>query len=300
MTQHHEGKVGLDLSTRVLLLGACLCGVALAWSYWPTFSHLVHRWNEDPQASHGFLVPLVVAVVFWFRWDYRPRLAPQPNIWGVVVLALAGAMRFLGAFLNIEWLDEASLIVTLAGSILLLCGFAWLGWASWGLLLLFFMIPLPFFLQNGLANTLQSMATRASTYLLQTFGYPAVAEGNTIVVNQTRLGVLEACNGLGMLQSFLLLSAAMALISRRPLWERLVLLFSGLPIALLSNLIRITATALLTMQTDEVWHKRIHDVAGWLMIPLAVLLLWQISKILDNLWLEPLASRQPIPRPTSN
>lgn len=291
-----------------LLLGAGLCLLALTWAYWPTFGGLVQHWSDNPQMSHGFLVPFIAALVLWYRWDYRPKAAPQANLWGLVVLAGAGGMRFLGAYLNYEWLDEASFVVALVGCVLLLLGLSWLLWASWGLVLLMFMIPLPFAVQNGLAGTLQRVATIAATYLLQTFGYPAVSESNTIVINKTRLGVLEACNGLGMLQSFVLLSVAMAMISRRVVAERLVLLACGIPIALLANLTRITVTAILTIHTsDPTVHERIHDVSGWLMLPLALLLLWLITKMMDNLWIEtplvpssPLASQHPAARPNPN
>lgn len=307
---HAEKLPGTDSSTasRELLIGAGLCGLALTWAYWPTFISLVQRWSDDPQMSHGFLVPVIAGLVLYFRWDQRPEQSPRPNLWGLVVLALAGAMRFLGAYLNLEWLDEASFVVALTGSVFLLTGLAWLAWAGWGLVLLMFMVPLPYAVHTGLAGTLQQMATAASTYLLQTFGYPAVAESNTIVINQTRLGVLEACNGLGMLQSFVLLSAAMALISRRALPERLFLLACGLPIAVLANLIRITVTAVLTMHTSSPeLHRWMHDLSGWVMIPMALFFLWLITLILDNLWIEPpivlmpsSANPNPVPRPNPN
>ncbi len=296
MTEHQRTGVPSEL-----LLGTGLCLLGVVWSYWPAAVNLVGRWSDDPQASHGFLVPVVVALVLWYRWDLRPKSAPTSSSWGIAVLLFAGSLRFLGAYLNLDWLDEFSLLLTLVGCVLLIAGFAWLRWTAWGLVLLLFMIPLPFIVERGVASTLQRGATLASTYLLQTCGFPAVAEGNTITVGKARLGVLEACNGLGMLQSFLLLSAAMAMISRRPILERMFLFACGLPVALLANLVRITSTALLTLSTEAALHQQIHDVAGWLMIPLALLFLWLITKVLDHLWLvdpavatRPSASRQPV------
>ena len=61
--------------------------------------------------------------------------------------------------------------------------------------------------------------TTASTFALQTLGLPAVAEGNVILLNDVRLGVVEACSGLRMLVIFFALSTAVALLMRRPLWE---------------------------------------------------------------------------------
>src|SRR5438045_2745283 len=90
-----------------------------------------------------------------------------------------------------------------------------LGWAYW------ITLPLPYTLEVWLARPLQSIATVAATYTLQTVGYPAVAEGNVIHINDQRIGVLEACNGLGMLVAFFALSTAVAIIlDRRPWLDR--------------------------------------------------------------------------------
>jgi exosortase len=282
-----------------LAFAAILTLLALGWVYLPTFANLLRRWSEDPQSSHGFLVPVLSLLILWFNWDHKPTTPAEPNWNGVGVLGLAAGLRFLGAYINFDWLDEVSFVVALSGVVLLLAGPRWLYWARWALAFLVFMIPLPFQLERAVAGPLQGGATAASTYLLQTFGYPAVAEGNTILINDVKFGVLEACNGLGMLQSFIMLSAAMALLSRRPLAERLVILASGLPIALLANLIRITGTALLMVHTtDPLILKRIHDIAGYAMIPLALLFLWLVTKLLDNFWLSPTPSPTPATTPT--
>jgi exosortase len=127
------------------------------------------------------------------------------------------------------------------------------------------------------------VATLMATYTLQTLGEPALAEGNVIILNGERMGVVEACSGLGMLLLFFALATGCALLVRRSLVERVLIVASAAPIAVLSNVIRITATALLLGQVNseeaKVW---IHDVTGWLMMPLALgmlgLELWVFSR----------------------
>src|SRR6185295_15946667 len=89
-----------------------------------------------------------------------------------------------------------------------------------------FMLPLPFVLEVALAGRLQSFATFASTYVLQTLGFPALSEGNVIIVNESKIGVAEACNGLGMPVVFFALSTALAFVIVRPLWEKILVLLS--------------------------------------------------------------------------
>jgi len=110
--------------------------------------------------------------------------------------------------------------------------------------------------------------------LLQTLGMPAVAEGNVILLNEASLGIVEACSGLRMLVVFFALSTAVALVARRPFWERVFLVFSAIPIALFTNVVRITATGVAYETVGgETGQFIFHDLAGWLMMPLALALL---------------------------
>ena len=63
--------------------------------------------------------------------------------------------------------------------------------------------------------------------------------------------------------------------SQRAYWERAVIVLSAVPIALISNIVRITVTGLLYgMNLDHLAKVVFHDLAGWLMMPLGLLLLW--------------------------
>src|SRR4029079_16068870 len=125
-----------------------------------------------------------------------------------------------------------------------------------------------------LAGPLQDLATWGSTILLQALGLPVVREGNVIFVGADRLNVAEACNGLSMLLSFVtLITATVILLRSRPAWERAVLLLSTVPIALLSNILRITIIGLCYRGLGAEWgHKLGHDYGGYLMMPIALLL----------------------------
>jgi exosortase len=119
---------------------------------------------------------------------------------------------------------------------------------------------------------------------LQTVGLPAVSEGNIILIDDLRIGVVEACSGLGMLMTFFALSTAVALMARRPLWERLMLIVSAVPIGVCINVVRITATGILHRTVgSNVANAVFHDLAGWLMMPLALLLLWLEMRYLARL-----------------
>ena len=143
------------------------------------------------------------------------------------------------------------------------------------------MVPLPFRLEIALAHPLQRIGTVASTYALQTLGFSAFSEGNVVRMGDIRLGVVEACSGLSMLVIFFALSTAVAIVVRRPPWERLILVASAVPIALACNITRITVTGVLYKVAGEEWANFVfHDLAGWLMMPLALGMLWVEMKTL--------------------
>ena len=271
-----------------------LLALAFAWCYWPTFLNFVDRWTNLPRHSHGFLIPVFALVVLFAR---RPKEWPawQHSAWGLPIVAAALLVRFLALWLDSQPLDGVSLLFMLTGVVLLVGGRNTLRWTWPAIAFVVFMIPLPFFIEMALTHPLQRFVTSASTFLLQTAGLPAIAEGNIIIIEQTRLAIVEACCGVGMLMTFLALSIAVALIVRAPLADRWVIVASAIPIAIVANIVRVTATswAYHEFSADDSVRPLIHDLAGWLMMPLALALLWLELKYLRWLFI-PLNRHDPV------
>lgn len=276
------------ISARLLPLASAgvLLAAALLWSYWPTLADICHRWNVDPSYSHGYLVP---AFALWLLWLRRGSLhAGKPSVWGLGLIALALGLRLAGTYYHFGWFDQLSLLPALGGVVLLLGGWGTFRWAAPALAFLVFMIPLPHSVAQSLSGPMQNFATQASTFLLQVLGQPALAEGNVILLDDLELGIVEACSGLRMLVVFFALSTGMALLIRKPLWERTLVALSAVPIALASNVVRITGTALVYEHLGrEMGEAVFHDLAGWLMMPLGLAFLGLEMWLLNRLLLEP-------------
>jgi exosortase len=273
-----------QFSTSLKVLAGLIVLTVVA--YWSKLAVMSERWLSDPQYSHGYLVPLFAIGLLWLRKDLLKPNAFQPNWWGLPVLLGGITLRWVGAEYYLEWLDFISLIPCLFGIFLLVGGQNALRWSWPAIGFLFFMIPLPYSLETALREPLRMLGTSASTYLMQILGLPVLAEGNVIVLDDVRIGVVEACSGLRMLMIFFALTTAVALLSDRVLWERLLILFSAVPIALISNTARITVTGVLYMTGQTKLADLVfHDLAGWLMMPLALGLLWVELQLLDNLFI---------------
>jgi exosortase len=252
-----------------------VAALVLCWVYWPTLAELAGRWGHDSRYSHGYLVPLFSLYLLWARRGQLGTETLRPSGWGLLLIGLGLTTRLAGTFFFYTWLSAASLLPCLAGLFVLWGGGRALRWSWPAVAFLVFMLPLPYQVEVALAHPLQRVATLASTYALQTLGFAAYSEGNVISLGESRIGVKAACSGLSMMLIFFALSTAIAMVCRRPPLERSLIFVSAIPIALLANFVRILVTAVLHKTVGgEVADYVFHDLAGWLMMPLALGMLW--------------------------
>jgi exosortase len=265
-----------------------LVTAALGWSYAPNFAYLVDHWEHDPNYSYGYFVIPIALVILWARRGMFDRSQLAPPRWGLLPLLVLLALRY-PLFERNELFAETAMLPLVVGALLLAAG----GWhlvrVTWpSVLFLLFMLPVPPSYNPMLAAPLQEVATRGSLNLMQIIGLPVVAEGNVLWVGSHPLEVARACNGLSMLLSFVTLITAVVILMRMPLWERVMLLVSAIPIALLSNILRIAATGVVSYYVGMKWAEKLqtHEVAGWLMMPMALLMVWLELKLWSWLFIE--------------
>jgi exosortase len=256
---------------------------ALGFTYARLFADCFQAWLK-PDYSHGFLVPLFAAYLLYRWWPETPRSIRWPNTWGLAFLGVGLGLFLVAGRTNFakEWLQGLSLVINLCGVVLLLGGWSSLKWSWPAIIFLLFMFPLPYRVEHALGGYLQKLAAMASQMVLQTIGYPTYREGVVLYVKDQILEVEKACSGLSMLLTFVALSVGMALLVRRPWVDRALILLAAIPVAIVANVVRITLTGVLYNEGGKELGDRIfHDFAGWMMMPIALLLLWLLMKLLD-------------------
>jgi len=135
------------------------------------------------------------------------------------------------------------------------------------------MLPPPQAVHTTVMLPLQNLATMSAVFCLEMIGYTVIREGNIIHLNGVTVAVAEACNGLRMVTSFFVIVGLLVLLVRRPWWEKLIILLSGLPISLLCNTMRLAITAAtFTVLTGEKWESALHSFGGYAMMPLALVI----------------------------
>jgi len=257
---------------------------ALTWGYWNMLTYTSTFW-DNPLYSHGWIIPLFCAYLFWQRRRPLTEVTAIERWAGVGVIVACLSVRLVASYYDMNPLDRLSFVGAILGITTLIGGWPMLRWAGPPLAFLVFMFPLPAVLEGTVLWGLQRVAAVSSTFTLQMLGIPALREGSKIAIDQLDLDVADACSGLRMGTIFGAMSVAVAMMINRPWWDRLAILVSAIPVALFTNVIRITVTALLFMQfpESEAIHAAVHDWAGFAMMPVAMGILWLELQILSKI-----------------
>jgi exosortase len=263
-----------------------ILGVLSIWLYWPTLVRLVGQWWTDPNFSHGFFVPLFSAFVIWQERDRLARITPKPSWSGVIVLLAALSFLIVGRLGAELFLDRSSLLLILAGAVVL-----FLGWNlfrallfPWAFLLL--MIPIPTIIFNQITFPLQILASQVAANVLPVLGVPVLREGNVINLPAMPLEVAEACSGIRSLMSLLTLAIIYGYLMEKRLWVRWTLAIASIPITVFANDVRIVGTGLLVQYWDpQAAEGYFHASWGWIIFVVSLVMLYALHALIR--WLVP-------------
>jgi exosortase len=236
-------------------LMAAMLGMALVALYLPLLRALLTLWADVPYYSYGFLVPLFSA---YLAWDARRELARRP-LWpsraGLVVLAAALAMLFVGILSGSLTVQTLSVPAVVTGALLLTMGPARTRALAFPLAFLVFMTPLPEGTLAALSLPLQQLAAEAAQWMLWLVGVPVTREGLYLTLPSVTLHITEACNGLRFLLAMIVVGVAFAGTSQTGWRRRALVVFGALLVALLANWLRVAGTGVMA----ELYG---HEVAG--------------------------------------
>lgn len=264
--------------------------------YWGTIrSQMVGRWLHDANWSHGWLIPVFS---LYFLFTQRERLArcqPKPNYLGAVILALSLAMYFIsGWMLRMSYPQAVSIVGAIFGVTLLMGGWSIIrvAWFPIGFLVLG--IPLPEALYVQLTFPLREFASTVAATVMPWFAKGLYTEAQAVVIDYVmpgrppgQLNIEEACSGMRLMMAFVTLGVAMAYLRDRPAWQRIVMVLSCIPIAVLCNSIRVTTTGLLYVYgRQQLASGTAHQLLGILMLLIALGLYALIGYILNHLFIE--------------
>jgi exosortase len=280
----HREHVGAQVWGRRLGPWAVILAGLTVLLYASIFKNLVMQWWNDPDYSHGFFVPLFSGFILWRERERWARAQIQPSNFGFVVMLGAISLLLLGSLGAELFTSRFSFLVLLAGMILFLAGWKMLRAVSFPLGYLFWMIPMPVIIYNQITFPLQLIASRMATSWLELAQVPVLRDGNILVMSNYSLEVVEACSGIRSLMTLMALAVAYGyLVSPRP-WVRYVLAALMVPIAIITNAIRIMGAGILARHYGPAAAEGfLHEFSGWAIFLVALILMFGSYRILRQI-----------------
>lgn len=286
---HTETLVPAPRTDSQVWIRAALLAVPLAVMYYETLGALLGDWWNDPNNSHGLLIPPMALYIAWRKRHRLAALAVEPAmVLGILGLLGSLAVYFVGRLGAEFFLTRASLVGLLGALILSFLGRAHFRLLFFPLALLVLAIPIPALIINTISLPLQALASEWGAGFLSFCGVPVLREGNVIHLATTALGVAEACSGLRSLVSLFTLAVILAYLRWQGLGQRTLLILLAVPVALLLNVFRIALTGLIADYWDVKYAMGFfHNFSGWLVFLLAFGILFGFSAVIQKLWPSP-------------
>jgi exosortase/archaeosortase family protein len=89
--------------------------------------------------------------------------------------------------------------------------------------------------------------------------------------------------------TFISVAIAVAFLSQRPFWQRVIVSISAIPIAIFCNVMRVTGTGLLYRYEGPDWAEGFtHQFVGLIMLVPAFFMILSVCWVLDHLFVEEL------------
>jgi exosortase len=270
-------------SRRLWVWSVILTGLILLL-YAAVIKSLVEQWWTDADYGHGFFVPLFSGYILWHTRERWTKVEIRPSNFGFVVIVGAIALLLLGSLGAELFTGRFSLLVLLAGMILFLAGWKMLRAVSFPLGYLIWMIPMPVIIYNQITFPLQLIASRLATAWLELAQVPVLRDGNILIMSNYSLEVVEACSGIRSLMTLMALAVAYGYLVSPRRWVRYVLAAFMVPIAIVTNAIRIMGAGLMAHRFGPAAAEGfLHQFSGWAIFLVALLLMFASYWILQHI-----------------
>ncbi|UCE05299.1 MAG: exosortase/archaeosortase family protein [bacterium] len=231
--------------------------------YFQAIIEMVAQWWDDPNYSHGFLIPIVSAYLIWQKKEMLENISRKNSNPGLIIIVLGAIIYILGTAAAEFFTARFSLVLVIFGIILFYYGKEYIEEIWFPILFLLFMIPIPYVIYYSVTFPMQLLSSQAASTVLQLAGLEIVRQGNIINLPNYSLEVVEACSGLRSLMTLSALGAAMAYMTQKTTLGGTFLFLLSVPIAIGANVFRIVITALGAYYINpKLAEGFLHEVSG--------------------------------------
>ncbi len=266
----------------VLLLVSMLA--AVVWWGWSALEDIAMFAVGQEDNGYIILAPLVAAYLTWLRRSRLQFIRYRPNLVGPAIVAVGLFASNWGDANGIQLFWHAGVLVAMFGCVYSMTGWEILRQFGPAVIATMLVIPVPGRVRESLAGPAQEFSVVTAHAVLQLLGFETTRAGSVITIAGEPVAVGEACNGMRMVFALGLVVFAFVFSVPFSTSTRLVLIAMAPIVALLCNIVRLVPTSIAYGWLDPVVAEQVHDVGGWLMLPLALLMLIGIVRLMK--WLD--------------
>lgn len=282
--QNVNNKPPVNQAVYVLVLWV-MAIVLLVVALLDSLDMMVHTWINTEEYSHGFFIPAISLYLLWVRrFELSFTREFKDSALGIGLLIFGLLLGVMGGLATIKTIQQYGFIIGFIGIFTAAFGKQGLKTAGMPLLFLFFMVPFPVFIMNNLSSKLQLISSWLGVEFIRACDIMVYLEGNVIDLGGYKLQVVEACSGLRYLFPLASLSFLCAYLFKGPLWQKLVVFLSSVPLTIFMNSFRVGVIGILVNKWGtEMAEGFLHDFEGWVVFLLCMVLLfiemWLFSRL---------------------
>ena len=238
--------------------------------YHETLLGLIRIYSVSDTFGHGFLIPVVSAVLIWYRRKRLLSVTPRPALLGFAGLVGLTAIWFVARLADVQLIEHAAFVAAIPCLVLAVLGWGVVRALLFPLFYLIFMIPVGEFM----IPPLQDVTADFVVWWLRQIGIPIFRDGIFLYIPSGAFEVAEACAGLRFLIAMIVLGVLFANVTFYTAGRRAVFLLLSVVIPIIANGFRALMIVLIAYWSDHTIAVGVdHIVFGWVFLTFVTILI---------------------------
>ncbi|MHC1768901.1 MAG: exosortase/archaeosortase family protein [Verrucomicrobiia bacterium] len=209
------------------------------------FGWMHYCYSMHPDDEHGYLIPIVVLVLFW--WKRKDLLALAGNVWwpALALVVVALLLHFAGYRVQQTRVSIIAFVLGMFGLLGLTWGRRFMISSFFPMILFVFSIPLST-VAESLTYPLRLLVTKISWFIGHwVLAMQIARDGSQIIGPEGVYDVAVACSGIRSLTALGAVTLIYAFVGFSSPVKRLIIFLAAIPLAVAGNVARVTTVIIL-------------------------------------------------------
>ena len=256
-------------------------------AFFPLYQYLTEKWISSEDYSHAFLIIPVLVYMIWNKRSILSKHANEFSVLGLALMVLSIIIYLFALLTNVYTFISYSMFIVLVSTIIFIFGIKGIILLLTELLLILLIIPISDQFYIKITFPLQLKVSQISEMAVTLLNIPVFREGNVMHTATKSFEVVEACSGLRSIISLTTLSVIFGYFFLNRFILKFFLTMLSIPIAVLVNILRVTAMIVLFQSFGiDTTEGPLHTALGVVIFFFGLILLF-VSQIVLEKWEKP-------------